>query len=330
MGSARASLFFFLWLAAVSARAEEFRFERPMMGTRFLIVCHAGDAGVVKKAAEAAFAIAGRIEEVASDYRAESELSRLGAVRAGAPVAVSPELFALLAHSRKMAEATSGAFDPTLGPLTRLWRETRKSGRLPETELLRTARESCGWRNFSLDPEARTITLHRPGMAMDLGGVAKGYAVDLMLESLVAAGIPQAMVAAGGDIRLGDPPPEKAGWRIALQSFDLAAADEVLVLANAAVSTSGDLHQSVEIEGVRYSHILDPATGLGLTRRIAATVIADEAKLSDPLATAACVLGTEGGDALRRIPGVRQVKVRTMQDDAASARSGKASNPTSP
>jgi thiamine biosynthesis lipoprotein len=323
-------LIFFLCLLASPAMAEELRFERQMMGARFLIVCHAGDTAAAGKAAEAAFAIAGRIEAIASDYRPESELSCLAATPAGSPVPVSPELFALLAHSRKMAAASGGAFDPSLGPLTRLWRETRKSGRLPEPDLLRAARESSGWQNFSLDPEARTIIFHKPGMAMDLGGAAKGHAVDLMLESLVAAGIPQAMVAAGGDIRLGDPPPEKAGWRIALQSFDLAAADEVLVLANAAVSTSGDLHQAVEIEGVRYSHILDPATGLGLTRRIAATVIADEAKLSDPLATAACVLGPEKGGVLRETPGVRELKIRTLQDDAASVRSEKASNPPLP
>lgn len=323
-------LIFFVCLLAAPALAEELRFDRQLMGTRFVVVCHAGDAEAAKKAAEAAFAMAGRLEEIASDYRPKSELSLLASVPVGSPVPVSLELFALLSHARKMAEVSGGAFDPSLGPLTKLWRETRKSGRLPDADLLRTARASCGWRQFSIDPAARTITFHRPGMALDLGGVAKGHAADLMLESLVSAGIFQAMVAAGGDIRLGDPPPGRDGWRVALQSFDLAAADEVLVLANAAVSTSGDLHQAVEIEGVRYSHVLDPNTGLGLTRRITATVVADEAKLSDPLATAACVLGPGDSDVLRLVPGVRQVKIRTLQDDAASVRSERASNPSSP
>ncbi|MFM7181132.1 MAG: FAD:protein FMN transferase [Verrucomicrobiales bacterium] len=319
--------FFLLCLMAMVAPAEEFRFERPMMGTRFLIVCHGADAGAAKKAAEAAFAIGGQLEAIASDYEAESELSRLGSAKTGSPVPLSPELFALLAHSRKLAEATDGAFDPTLGSLTRLWRETRKSERLPSAEILRAARESCGWQNFSLDPTARTITFSRSGMAMDLGGVAKGYAADLMVESLTTAGFPQTMVAAGGDIRLGDPPPGREGWRVAVQSFDRTTAEHVLVLANAAVSTSGDLHQSVEIDGITYSHIVDPNTGLGLTRRIAATVVANEAKLSDPLATAACVLGHEKGEGLRQLPGVREVKVRILQDDVPPARSEPARNP---
>jgi thiamine biosynthesis lipoprotein len=307
-------------VATVSAAGEEFRFERPLMGTRFTIVCHADDRVAAGKAAEAAFAIATEVNAIASDYQPDSELSQLAAKSANAPVTLSPEFYHLLDHSRRLAEATGGAFDPTLGTLTNLWRETRDHKLLPDPERLRLARAASGWRQFSLDPTARTITLQRPHIAFDLGGVAKGYAADLMLESLAAAGISQAMIVAGGDIRLGDPPPGREGWRVALQTFDPAQPDEVLTLANAAVSTSGDLHQSVEIDGVQYSHILDPATGLGLTRRIAASVIASEAKLSDPLATAACVLGPEAGDALRKLPGVREVKIRTLQDSAARPR----------
>ena len=304
----------FAWVASVPAAGEKFRFERPLMGTRFTIVCHAVDRAVAVKAAEAAFSIATEANAIASDYLPDSELSRLASTPANSPVALSRELYDMLDHSRRIAEATGGAFDPSLGALTKLWRETRDHGYLPDPEKLLNARAAIGWRHFTLDPESRSITLHRKDMAFDLGGVAKGYAADLMLESLAAAGISRAMIAAGGDIRLGDPPPGRDGWRVALQTFDPAKADEVLTLANAAVSTSGDLHQSVEIDGVTYSHILDPATGLGLTRRIAASVIASEAKLSDPLATAACVLGPDACDALRKLPGVREVKIRTLQE----------------
>jgi thiamine biosynthesis lipoprotein len=150
-------------------------------------------------------------------------------------------------------------------------------------------------------------------MAFDLGGVAKGCAADLMLETLAEAGIPQALITAGGDIRLGAAPPGREGWNVAIKTFDLSGNDEILTLSNAAVSTSGDLHQSVEIDGVKYSHILDPATGLGLTRRIAASVIADNAKLSDALATAACVQDSAGCEALRKMPGVREVRIRILQ-----------------
>ena len=301
-------------LATLSVQAEPWRFQREGMGTRFTIVCCSGDRAAAQQAAEAAFDVAEEVNRVASDYQADSELASLGSVPAGSSVVLSPLLFGLLEHSRALAEATNGAFDPTLGPLTRLWRQTRQQRRLPEVAVLDVAREATGWRHFSLDPSSRRVTLHRAGMRFDLGGVAKGYAADLMLESLAAAGLRQAMVAAGGDIRLGDPPPGRDGWRVAVQTVDLTRHDEVRVLANAAISTSGDLHQWVEIDGVRYSHILDPATGLGLTRRMAATVIADEAKLSDALATAACVMGPGATAALQKLPGVREVKIRVVED----------------
>lgn len=296
----------FAFLAAVASASEKFSFSQPLMGTRFSVVCYAEDRASAEKAVEAAFAKTEEVNAVASDYLPESELSLLSSKPIGVPVPLSPLLFDLFDHSRRIAEATNGAFDPTLGPMTKLWRETRSSGRLPDRERLAAARAASGWRHFTLDPQARTITLLRENMAFDLGGIAKGYAADLMLKTLAEAGISQALITAGGDIRLGDAPPGREGWNVALKNFDIEKNDEILTLFNAAVSTSGDLYQSVEIEGVSYSHILDPATGLGLTRRIAASVVADDAKLSDALATAVCVLGT---DALKNFPGVREVKI---------------------
>jgi thiamine biosynthesis lipoprotein len=301
-------------MASVAGAEEKFSFSRPLMGTRFSVVCYAGERLAAEKAVEAAFTKAEEVNAVASDYLPASELSTLSSKTVGTPVPLSPLLFDLLDHSRRIAEATSGAFDPTLGPLTKLWRDTHASGRLPDAEALTTARAASGWRHFTLDPEARTITLLRENMAFDLGGIAKGYAADLMLDSLATSGICQALVTAGGDIRLGDAPPGRAGWNVALKTFDVGKNDEILILSNAAVSTSGDLHQSVVVEGVSYSHILDPATGLGLCRRIAASVIADNAKLSDALATAACVLGPDGGESLRDFPGVREVRVHKPQE----------------
>lgn len=307
-------------LATTASAAEKFRFERPLMGTRFTIVCYASHHASAAQAAESAFAIATDMNAMASDYLQESELSRLASQPADVPVPLSQALHDLLGHSLRLAQATGGAFDPTLGTLTKLWRETRDLKRLPDPMKLQAARTASGWEHCILNPTTRSITLKRASITFDLGGVAKGYVADRMLESLVAAGIPQAMIAAGGDIRLGDPPPDRDGWRVALQTFDPAKADEVIILANAAVSTSGDLHQSVEIDGIKYSHILDPSTGLGLTRRIAASVIADEAKLSDPLATAACVLGPDAAEALRKMPGVREVRIRVLQEFTSDSR----------
>lgn len=309
-------LFLYLLSFTTMATAEKFTFERPLMGTRFTVVCYADDRSAAAKAAKAAFARGEEINQVASDYLPESELSLLATKPINTPIPLTPLLYELLDHSRKMAEATNGAFDPTLGPLTKLWRSTRDSGRLPAAETLRVAKDAVGWQHYTLDPKSRSITLLRKNMAFDLGGIAKGYAADLMLDVMVAAGFSRTMITAGGDIRLGDPPPDREGWNVAVQTFDPAKPDEVLTLANVAVSTSGDLHQSVKIEGITYSHILDPATGLGLTHRIAVTVIADDAKRSDPFATAACVLGLDGIAVLKKLPGVREVKPRVLQNPA--------------
>lgn len=297
-------------VAAFAAAEERFCFERPLMGTRFIVICHADERIAAEKASDAAFRVAENLNATASDYLPESELSQLSSKPTGHPITLSPLLLALLDHSQQIARTTDGAFDPTLGPLTKLWRESRDHRRLPDSATLRSAQARSDWRHFTLDSGSSTITLHHENMAFDLGGMAKGYAADLMLRSLAENGINKAIVIAGGDIRLGDPPPGREGWRVALQTFDRTRPDEVITLSNVAVSTSGDLYQSVEIDGVRYSHILDPRTGLGLTRRLAAIVIADEAKISDPLSTAACVLGPDAHERLHGFPGLRELKLR--------------------
>jgi FAD:protein FMN transferase len=294
--------------------AKRYSFERPLMGTKFSIVCYAENNEVAEKAVEKAFSKAEEINRIASDYLPKSELSRLASRPINTPIQLSPILFDLLDNAHRIAMATGGAYDPTIGPLTKLWRETRASGRLPHSDKLAAARAASSWKHFTLDTKFHTITLLHNGMAFDLGGIAKGYAADLMLETLAEAGISQALITAGGDIRLGDPPPGREGWNVALKTFDTEKHDEILTLSNAAVSTSGDLHQSVEIEGVSYAHILDPATGFGMTSRVAASVIATQAKLSDALATAVCVCDADDVDSIRKLPGVREVKVHQPQE----------------
>lgn len=298
----------------------KFSFERELMGTRFSIVCYTKDRATAETSAEAAFEIAERINQVASDYLPKSELSRLSCRPVSEAVEVSPMLYDLFEHSLTIAKSTDGAFDPTLAPFSRIWRECRKSGKLPAPETIESARNSVGWQHVVLDSVNRSIRMKREGMSFDLGGVAKGHAADSMIESFFAAGLKQVMIVAGGDVRLGEAPPGRAGWNVAVKTFHPDRSDEILTLSHAAVSTSGDLYQSVEIDGVSYSHIIDPKTGLGLTHRIAATVIADHARLSDPLATAACVMGEHSAERLKNIRGVREVRIRTLQDPADPAR----------
>jgi len=265
------------------------RLERPLMGTLFSITCQHADAGFAAAAAAEAFQAAEAINAVASDYIADSELLALSKHPPGTAVPLSPLLFRLLAEARVLAETTGGLFDPTLGPLTKLWREARRRGRLPVPETLAAARKASGWQQLVLDPAKRTATFLEPGMRLDLGGIAKGQAADAMLAILRERGVARALITAGGDVLAGDPPEGGGGWKVAVRALDHGGESRVIELANAAVSTSGDLHQSIEIDGTRYSHVIDPATGLGLTRRAAATVEAATATLADALATAACV-----------------------------------------
>ncbi|MCW1923587.1 FAD:protein FMN transferase [Luteolibacter arcticus] len=301
-----------LALALGTLRAEEkrFVFERPLMATRFTVTCHGADEAVARKAAEEAFAAAAEVNRIASDYLTDSELMRLPT---GQATKVSPVFAELLAASFQFAKATDGAFDPTLGPLTKLWRESRRQHRLPAADDLAKAREASGWQHVTWDTSASTILLTKPGMQLDLGGIAKGFAADRMLAVMTKAGFPRTCIAAGGDLRLGDPPPGKTGWRVGLQTFDEDQPEEVVELVHCAVSTSGDLHQFAEIDGKHYSHILDPATGLGLTERIAVSVIAPTATTSDALATAACVAGAEKAEAVALKGGATRVIVRTTR-----------------
>ncbi len=293
-----------------TAHADEkrFVFERGLMGTRFAITCHGVDQIVAKAAADAAFTVAEEINAVASDYIVGSELLRLSE-KAGGPVKVSPVLFDLLTRSLEFAIRTNGRFDPTLGPLTKQWRETRRTGKLPTPEALASLKSACGWNLLQLDPAAKTVTLTHPNMRLDLGGIAKGYAADAMLGVMKSKGFSATCIAAGGDLRLGDPPPGAQGWVVGLKTLEKDQTTGHIEISNCAVSTSGDLQQSVEIGGIHYAHIIDPQTGLGLTNHLAVTIVARDATTSDALATAACVAGPAEAERLASSWGALEVKV---------------------
>ena len=263
--------------------------ERPLMGTLFKITTYSDDKETADKAAAEAFAAADAINAVASDYIADSELLSFSKLPYGKPHPVSATLFPLLLQAQYFATKTEGRFDPTLGPLTKLWRESRRRRTLPDAQTLSEALAASGYRKLILDEKNRTLTFTVPGMRLDLGGIAKGQAADAMLAVFKKHGLASTSITCGGDVRVGDPPPGKTHWTVAVKTS--GEAKPPLELANAAVSTSGDLHQFIEIAGKRYSHIIDPRTGLGLTEARTATVTAPTAAESDAMATANCVSG---------------------------------------
>lgn len=277
----------------VAAEPSRFEYEQPHMGTLFRIALYAPDRATADKAAGAASARVEALNLLLSDYRADSELMKLCAAFAeevGDPVPVSEELFAVLTQAREISESSDGAFDVTVGPVVRLWRVARKTGRLPPAAELAAARRLVGWKNVELHPKTRSVRLLVPGMKLDLGGIAKGYAADEALKTVGAFGITSAMVAASGDIAVTAPPPGRDAWRLEIGGLTKDSPRRVLSLKNAAVSTSGDAEQHVVIDGVRYSHIVDPRTGLGLTGRQSVTVVAPKGILADSLTKTASIL----------------------------------------
>jgi thiamine biosynthesis lipoprotein len=330
------------------AGLQRFEFQQPHMGTLFTLTLYAPDEAKAREGAEAASAKIAALEKTMTDYDPGSELMQLCRRPVGEPTRVSDELFDILEKSQRVSELSDGAFDVTVGPLVRQWRRARRTGALPPPEAIARARDAVGWRKLKLDARRHTVTLTVPNMQLDLGGIAKGYAADKALAVLKHHGITRALVAASGDIAVSDAPPGQRGWRVGIGAPDSdparsrtnpqpagaeAGAPLVrrLLLKNAAVSTSGDAEQNVEIDGKRYSHIVDPHTGVGLTNRVQASIISRWATDTDAFATATSVLGVQRGLALVETqPGLGAIFVYKREGHLEVRRSKRFSSEYSP
>jgi thiamine biosynthesis lipoprotein len=300
-------------LFARDAPRKRYEFSLPRMGTIFRIELYSTDDATASKAAEAAFARAEELEQIMSDYREDSELMRLAREGASVPFPVSNDLYDVLAKSIRISQLSHGAFDVTVGPLVELWRKVRRTGRFPDASELMRAKALVDYRNIELDAARRTVFLKRAGMKLDLGAIGKGYAADHMLALLQSRGIRQAVVVAGGEVAVGAPPPGKAGWKVAIDTADTEAGNPpcTLLLHDAAVSTSGDSKQFVEVNGKRYSHVIDPSTGIALEGLSSTTVVAKDAATTDALGTALSILPVQDGIRLAQsLPGVAVYMVR--------------------
>ena len=283
-----------LSILGYSQEDKRFEFSRPKMGTEVRIVLYAPDSAAAHLAAGAAYGRIDELNRILSDYIEDSELSQLNETAGtGRAVRVSSPLFEVIERGLAVSRETGGSFDMTVGPYVRLWRKSRRTGRLPSKEELRRARKSVGFQYVKLDSSTQSVKLLKDGMRLDPGGIGKGYAADEALQVLTEHGITSALVDAGGDIRAGEAPPGEKGWRIRVRMInkERQPVDRVVTLRNRAVASSGDLYQYVEIGGKRYSHIVDPRTGLGLTDRSRVTVIAPDGITADSYASAISVLG---------------------------------------
>lgn len=272
------------------------RVERTgiLMDTPVRVVVYAPGRKAAAAADEAMAEIA-RLESLWHPNRADSDVARVNAAAGLGPVQVAPATVELASLALAVAEASGGAFDPTIGPLVEAW-GFGAGGRVPADEERLDARAHVDWRELEVDRAASTLALTRPGMRLELGAIAKGYAARLVRDRLEAAGVKAALVQLGGSVALLGERPEGGPWRIAVQHPRRAdALLATLSLEEGFVDTAGDYQRYFEQDGVRYHHILDPATGAPARGMACVTVVAPRGEWADAYATAAFVLGMEEG-----------------------------------
>lgn len=276
-----------------SLYGEWFSDSQPIMGTNIHVEFWHEDPAAARDALAAVIDEMHRIDELMSPFRESSELSAINRGAGAAPVAVSAELLALLERSAEVSRMTDGAFDITYASAGRFY-DYRKGVR-PDEAQLTAAVQAIDYRYVQIDREAGTVRFAHPEVYVDLGGIAKGHAVDRGIELLRARGIDQAMIAAGGDSRIiGDRRGQP--WTVGVQDPRKPGTMAVLLpLEDTAVSTSGDYERFFERDGVRYHHILDPTTGDSAREVRSVTILGPEATLTDALSTSVFVLGVRAG-----------------------------------
>ena len=289
--------------------------SREIMGTFNRIVAVAKTEGKANRSIEAGFDELVRIDAMMSDYKADSELSKVNREAFAKAVKVSPELFEILQISEGYSRVSSGAFDITVGPLVDLWHKAGETNSMPDANTIAATKAKVGYEKLILDAKAMTVRFAVEGMRLDLGGIGKGYAVDKAVEAMKRKGAKGGMVDSGGNIRCFGKPTHKGNWLIGIQDpnsvedlpqrpprtqrdneEDTASQPMmVLKLVDCAVATSGDYRRFVMVGGKKVSHIIDTNTATGAGKMASDTIIAPKAVDADALSTAVNVLGAEKG-----------------------------------
>ncbi len=296
---------------------------RVIMGTFSRVVVIAKTEETARACVEAVFAEQRRIDSLMSGYKVDSEVSRVNQQAFEKPIRVSDATFEVVQRAVQFSKLSDGAFDVTVGPLVDLWHAAAEANTPPTDAALAEARAKVGYEGLILDEDAATIRFAVEGMRIDLGGIAKGYAIDKSVEAMKQRGAIGGMVDIGGDVRcFGKPPRGQRTWLVGLQDpnvapDDLGSTQPLLVLkvTDRAVTTSGNYRRFTIVGGARESHIMDAHTGHGANQLASVTVIAADAITADALATAVSVLGLEKGMALvERLPDVEAITIPSGPD----------------
>ena len=282
---------------------ERYEASFSAMGTRFTVAAYGSKRGFVASVTASAFEQLRRADRMLSNYRPESELSLINRHAAEGPWKVSEPMADLLARCLDYSRLSEGGFDMTVGPLMRAWGFFRDSGRLPSNREISRALRSVGYQLVELDRRRRTVRFLRRGVELDPGGMGKGYAVDRMAAVLREAGVERFFISAGdSSLYAGEAPPsEERGWRVRIRDGgDESAARPELYLRKESLSTSGSYGKFFEVDGKRYSHLMNPRTGRPVEGMVSVSVIAETTLDSEVWATALFVNGAEW--ARRRTP----------------------------
>lgn len=285
-----ASLILIIVGCNINRSINRYEYAEPHMGSIFKLSFYAYDSNSAVIAAREAFQRIAELNQSLSDYDEKSETWQLNADRAKSQGSYKPgdDLWHALFLSESLYKLTLGAFDPSIGSLVRLWRRSRRKAEMPAKYDLEKALENSGFKNILLYHNEKSIQFKKDEIILDFGAIGKGIAADEVASVLKKHGIKIFLIDAGGDLLAGKSPPKQKGWRIEMQSSEKET--WFLQLSNSAVATSGDLYQFVEIDGIQYSHIIDPRTGYAIKNHSHATVIAPTAARADALASAFCVL----------------------------------------
>jgi thiamine biosynthesis lipoprotein len=296
-------LIIFLFLPCLlSAQLKRFHFSQPKMGSPFNLIFYHSDSLQAVQLANECFSMVDSLNEIFSDYDPTSEIRRLQTTAYIQPQKVSEELYNMIVTSWHVYKKTSGTFDITLGALTKFWRKARKENSFPSKNEVKKVKRLIGFDKLIIDTVNKTIFFTVPGLELDFGGIVQGYAVQKVIDHLRSKNIRHTLADASGDIVISEPPPGKTGWTIGinLPQQENELWDQKLELKNCAVTTSGDVYQFILHKGKKYSHIIDPRTGYGVTSQRNVSVIAKDGATADWLATACSILPIETALALAR------------------------------
>ena len=275
-----------------NAQKARFSFSEQKMGSPLNIILYAQDSIIAKSQARACFKLVDSLNHIFSNYDSSSELTRINNNAGIAKSMASPLMWELITQSKEAYIKSKGAYNIAMGPLTHLWRTARRLKKFPTTAQIKEKLLLCDFNKIQLNNQDHSIYLSDKGMQLDFGGIGKGYIAQKVVDYLKKEGVTSSLVDAGGDIVFGDAPQNKKGWIVGVNQPEQAdnLLPEKLQLHNISVATSGDVYQFIEHDGKKYSHIIDPATGYGVTSLRNVTVIANDGALADWLATACSIL----------------------------------------